>query len=310
MPWRSARRLRGHAAAVDAGDDVHARVVAGRLERLAGDALELHAREVLVEVAAVDAEGALARLEDHARDGALALAGGAGSGRRRRGRAACARRAPARRRPRRLRSAPSSSAYSASAYWPNSLSWRACSSSTRSGSRCTPGMTSSSGSACAALACGPALARAPRPRRPAASAAGSSAAAAPQPQALRRRLLGSSARRPAASSAAGCSSSAGASSARARQRLGALDLGGLGGALGGRVRGRVLGSGSPAAPSGASSSGAVRARVPRRTSGFDLQWLGLLCGVRMVGSRVDLQLAQLRRGRAGCGAACPSPPAG
>jgi hypothetical protein len=39
--------------------------------------LELHAREVLVEVAPVDAEGALPRLQDHASDRALALAGGA-----------------------------------------------------------------------------------------------------------------------------------------------------------------------------------------------------------------------------------------
>src|SRR3712207_1267803 len=72
--------LRRHAAAVDARDDVQARVVARGLERLLGDALELDAREVLVEVAAVDAERALARAEDHARDGALALAGGAIAG--------------------------------------------------------------------------------------------------------------------------------------------------------------------------------------------------------------------------------------
>ena len=80
MPWRRASGLGGHAAAVDAGHDVHARVVAGGLERLARHALEADAREVLVEVAAVDRVGALARLEDHARDRALALAGGVVAG--------------------------------------------------------------------------------------------------------------------------------------------------------------------------------------------------------------------------------------
>src|SRR6185503_3130767 len=68
-------RLRGHTAAVDASHHVHARVVARRLERLARRALEAHAREVLVEVAAVDRVGALTRLEDHAGDRALALPG-------------------------------------------------------------------------------------------------------------------------------------------------------------------------------------------------------------------------------------------
>jgi hypothetical protein len=61
---------------VDARHHVHAGGVAGRLERLAGHALEANAREVLVEVAPVHGVGALARLEDHARDRALALAGG------------------------------------------------------------------------------------------------------------------------------------------------------------------------------------------------------------------------------------------
>src|SRR4051794_22475884 len=67
-------RLRGHAAAVHAGDDVHARLVAHRLERLADVALQRRAREELVERPAVDGVRTGARLEDDARDGRLALA--------------------------------------------------------------------------------------------------------------------------------------------------------------------------------------------------------------------------------------------
>src|SRR3954453_17486751 len=68
-------RLRGHAAAVHAGDDVHASLVAHRLERLADVALQRRAREELVERPAVDGVRTGARLEDDARDGRLALAG-------------------------------------------------------------------------------------------------------------------------------------------------------------------------------------------------------------------------------------------
>src|SRR5918997_1737960 len=69
--------LGGHAAAVELGHDVHAVLVAHGLERLADVALQREAREVLLERAAVDDVGARARLEDHARDGGLALARGA-----------------------------------------------------------------------------------------------------------------------------------------------------------------------------------------------------------------------------------------
>src|SRR3954470_12453380 len=68
--------LGGHAPAVDAGGHVHARAVARGLQGLAGHALELHAREDVVQRAAVDAVGAVARLEDHTGDGVLALSGG------------------------------------------------------------------------------------------------------------------------------------------------------------------------------------------------------------------------------------------
>src|SRR4051794_29259086 len=66
--------LRAHAAAVHRGDDVHARVVADRLERLADRALERGSREEGVERLAVDDVRAVAGLEDHARHGRLALA--------------------------------------------------------------------------------------------------------------------------------------------------------------------------------------------------------------------------------------------
>ena len=75
MPWRRAPACDGHAAAVHAGDDVHARLVAHRLERLADVALQGRAREELVERPAVDGVGTGARPEDDARDGRLALAG-------------------------------------------------------------------------------------------------------------------------------------------------------------------------------------------------------------------------------------------
>ena len=67
--------LGGDAAAVHAGDDVHPALVADLLQRLADVALEGEAREVLLERAPVDHVGAGAGLEDHARDGGLALAG-------------------------------------------------------------------------------------------------------------------------------------------------------------------------------------------------------------------------------------------
>src|SRR4051794_36805153 len=68
--------LRGDAAAVHAGDDVHAVLVADGLQRLADRALQGGAREVGVERLAVDRVRPVARLEDHAGDRALALAGG------------------------------------------------------------------------------------------------------------------------------------------------------------------------------------------------------------------------------------------
>ena len=67
--------LGAHAAAVHRGDDVHARLVADRLERLADRALQRGPREEDVERLAVDRVRAVARLEDHARHGGLALAG-------------------------------------------------------------------------------------------------------------------------------------------------------------------------------------------------------------------------------------------
>src|SRR5919107_2031787 len=65
--------LRAHAAAVHRGDDVHARLVADGLERLADRALQGVAREEVVERLAVDRVGAVTRLEDHARHGGLLL---------------------------------------------------------------------------------------------------------------------------------------------------------------------------------------------------------------------------------------------
>src|SRR3954465_2136045 len=64
-----------HAAAVHLGHDVHLGLEADGLERLADLALQALAREVEVELAAVDRIGAVAGLEDHAGDGGLALAG-------------------------------------------------------------------------------------------------------------------------------------------------------------------------------------------------------------------------------------------
>src|SRR5687767_10225967 len=61
--------LGADSAAVHRGDDVHARLVADRLERLADRALEGAAREEVVERLAVDRVGAVTRLEDHARHG-------------------------------------------------------------------------------------------------------------------------------------------------------------------------------------------------------------------------------------------------
>src|SRR3954471_14427570 len=72
--------LRGHAAAVHAGDDVHAVVVADGLQRLADVALQRGAREEVVHRLSVDRVGAVARLEDHAGDRRLALAGGGVAG--------------------------------------------------------------------------------------------------------------------------------------------------------------------------------------------------------------------------------------
>src|SRR4051812_44705915 len=65
-----------HSAAVDAGDHVHLLLVARRLERSADGLLQRGAREEVLERAAVDLVHARARLEDHAGDGGLALAGG------------------------------------------------------------------------------------------------------------------------------------------------------------------------------------------------------------------------------------------
>jgi hypothetical protein len=68
---------------VDPGHHVHPLFVAGRLERLAHCLLQGGAWEEVFERAAVDHVRARARLEDHACDGGLALAGGpvAGVGR-------------------------------------------------------------------------------------------------------------------------------------------------------------------------------------------------------------------------------------
>src|SRR4051794_22959245 len=74
-PVAESTRLGGNAAAMEAGVDVHARLVAHRLERLADVALQGLAREEVLERAAVDGVGAFARAKDHARDGGLALAG-------------------------------------------------------------------------------------------------------------------------------------------------------------------------------------------------------------------------------------------
>src|SRR3954447_25275379 len=67
--------LGGHAAAVNARDDVHARLVADGLERLADVALQRGTREEDVERAAVDRVLAGAGEERDARDRGLALAG-------------------------------------------------------------------------------------------------------------------------------------------------------------------------------------------------------------------------------------------
>src|SRR5215213_6469255 len=64
-----------HAAAVHRGDDVDLLLQSDRLERGADRALQSGAREEGVERAAVDLVGAGAGLQDHARDGGLALAG-------------------------------------------------------------------------------------------------------------------------------------------------------------------------------------------------------------------------------------------
>jgi len=61
---------------VHARDDVHAVVVADRLQRLADRTLQGRAREELFEAAAVDAVLPGPRAQDDARDGRLALAGG------------------------------------------------------------------------------------------------------------------------------------------------------------------------------------------------------------------------------------------
>src|SRR5439155_19782916 len=66
-------RLGGDTATVDARDDVHAREVAGRIERLLGLRLEALAGEVDLERLAVDRVDAGARLQDHACDRGLAL---------------------------------------------------------------------------------------------------------------------------------------------------------------------------------------------------------------------------------------------
>src|SRR3954468_4329147 len=65
---------RGRPAAVDLRPHVHARIVARRLEWQPGVLLERDAREVHVELLAVDRVRPLARLQDHTGDGALALA--------------------------------------------------------------------------------------------------------------------------------------------------------------------------------------------------------------------------------------------
>src|SRR5690242_8284283 len=63
-----------HAAALHPRDDVHARLVADGLERLADRALQGRPREEHVELAPVDRVRARARQQDHAGDRGLALA--------------------------------------------------------------------------------------------------------------------------------------------------------------------------------------------------------------------------------------------
>src|SRR5215208_4971222 len=67
--------LRGHAASVHGGEDVDLVLQPDGLERGADRALQRRAREEDVQRAAVDLVGAGAGLQDHARDGGLALAG-------------------------------------------------------------------------------------------------------------------------------------------------------------------------------------------------------------------------------------------
>ena len=270
MPWRSAVGLGGDAAAVDPGHHVHAVLVAGRLERLARHPLEADAREVLVEVAAVDRVGALARLQDHARHGALALAGGrvAGVGGERR--AARGPRAQARAPSSVASSAPSSAASSPSAYSPNSLCGAAPPRAPGPARGAAPGMTSSSGSV-GLLGSG-------------AGGGGRSSSAGglllgrgpPRPR-LARRLLGSRPRaassagaRPPArllgrgSSASGCASS-GCSASAPRLRLLRLGRLALAAAAPRRCspRGGCLGLRAAARPPRAA---AARPRVRRRSA--------------------------------------------
>ena len=144
MPWRSAFGLGGHAAAVDAGHHVHARVVAGRLERLARHALQADAREVLVEVATVDRVGRPRPASGSRERRRSCACRWRCSGHRPRARAACRPPARARRPPRPARRPrPGSVGIGVLAVLVVLAALERCSSSTRSGSRWAPGMTSS-----------------------------------------------------------------------------------------------------------------------------------------------------------------------
>ena len=188
--------LAADAAAVDADPDVDGALVAGGDERLAGQRHVLAALEVLVDAAIVDVERAVSGADDHAGDGALALAGrldlgvggdgdGARGDRRRRRSSAAAAASRARR----------SSSSASRAARSSAVSSR--SSPIAIGSRSAPGTTSffsglaagfSAASSAARLRLRRRAASARPPRRRAPRLLGSGLLGPPRPRA--RRLLG------------------------------------------------------------------------------------------------------------------------